>query len=706
MSQTSNKGKNNSLKGPVKRFSPVGRSKNAKKTSYGKTRIPPEEVLKTKSSRKANRYFILFIFIFSLILYGNTVLNKYSVDDNFVTGPKNELVNKGFAAIPKIFSSYYIDTKGNVGSQLSDYRPIVKMTFAIEYGLFKKLKPGVSHIINVLFYFWISILLFFILKRLLKNYNILFPFLITLLFMAHPVHTEVVASLKNRDELLSFLCGLGGLHFFLRYAEKKKIIYVIAALIVFITGYLCKESIIPFVALYPLVLYFFTDMKPKNFIWIFGLILLAGSLTYYIPHLFLPAPIHVNAFVENPLFMDKNLFIRTGTGMMTLLFYLRLLIFPHPLLFYYGYNMIPITGWGNIWVLISFILFLSLFIYAILKFREKHILSFAILYFFIAIAIYTNIVTPVVGIVGERFMFNASLGFIIALVYFIFMAFRTEPKSLTIEFSERAKIVVIIALLLIPCTAMTISRNRNWRNLYDLYSTDIKHLDKSFKANVEYAEFLSSWVYQDPTFQKNGAVNERLQLEIVTHFRRALKLYPDDYAALNDLATVYIRLTPKADSALGFLQKAIALRPELQSAWVNLAMVYHKENKLDSAILCYQKVLQINPGSMTAFFKIADLYFEKGDVGKAIHLNEDMINKYPDLDVPYFNIGYYFILSGDTTKAIKYFEDAAQRNPTYESCTNLSLIYKARGDFQRSEYYHGLAQEAEQRRNERINPGQ
>jgi tetratricopeptide (TPR) repeat protein len=136
-----------------------------------------------------------------------------------------------------------------------------------------------------------------------------------------------------------------------------------------------------------------------------------------------------------------------------------------------------------------------------------------------------------------------------------------------------------------------------------------------------------------------------------------------------------------------------------------MAMVCQKENKPDSAIMCYQKVLQINPESMTAFFKIADLYFEKGDMGKAIHMNEDIIKKYPELDIPYFNIGYYFILHGDTTEAIKYFENAAQRNPSYESCTNLSLIYKARGDIQRSEYYHGLAQEAEQRRNERANPG-
>ncbi len=452
------------------------------------------------------------------------------------------------------------------------------------------------------------------------------------------------------------------------------------------------------------MLYFFTDIKPKNFIWIFAAVLFVGLVAQFLPRVFLPKAIHVNSFNENPLFMEKIFWIRTGTGLITLLFYLRILIFPHPLLYYYGYNMIPITGWGNIWVILSFIIYLGIFIYAILKFREKHILSFAILYYFIAIAIYTNVIIPVPGIVAERFVFSASLGFIIALVYFIFLAFHTEPRSLTIEFSERAKIIVIIALLLIPCTAMTIRRNRDWRNLRDLYTTDIKYLVKSFKANTEYAEFLSGMVYKDPNYQQNGTVNERLQKMIITHFRRALKIYPNDYVTLNDLATVYINFSHKPDSALVFLKNAINLQPELQPAWVNMAMAYQKKNKIDSAIICYQKVLQINPKALTAYFKMANFYFEKGEVGRAMNMNEALMRKYPDLDVPYFNIGYYFIMQGDTTNAIKYWEQAAQRKATYEVCTDLSIMYKAKGDMERARYYYGLAEDAQQRRNAERNP--
>lgn len=670
-----------------------------------KSPVPPiKEIKKTDSSKKANRYFVLFFFACAIILYGNTVMNKFAVDDNFVTGPQNELVKKGFGAIPKIFTTFYVDTKGNVGSQQTDYRPIVKMTYAIEYGLWGGNKAGRSHLINVLLYFWISTLLFFILKRLLRDYNILFPFLITLLFMAHPVHTEVVASLKNRDELLSFLCALGTLHYFLRYIERGKIGYVIAGLVTFFIGYLCKSSILPFVAIYPLVFYFFTDLKPKKYLWIFGSLIVVGMMAYFIPRFFLPKAVHVYSFIENPLFLEKNLLIRAATGMTTLLFYLRILIFPYPLLYYYGYNMIPVTGWGNILVIISFILHLGLLIYALRNLKRKHILSFAILYYFIAISMYANIVTPVVGIVGERFVLNASLGFIIALVYFLFRIFKTEPKSLTIEFNERAKIVVIVFLILIPCTTMTIKRNREWRNLRDLYSFDIKYLDKSFKANVEYANFLKSMLYNDPNFQQNGSVNELLQQTIVGHFRAALRLYPNDYTTLNDLATVYINLSPKIDSGIIFLKKAIALRPDLQPSWVNLAMAYRKKNNLDSTIVCYQKVLQINPAELNAVFKMADAYFEKGQLGKAISLNEDVMKTYPNLDVPYFNIGYYFVMQGDTTTAIRYWEQAAQRNPRYEVCMNLSMLYKAKGDMEKANYYYGLAGEAQERNQHRNNP--
>lgn len=659
-----------------------------------------KELVPKTPTKKGNRYFILFFFLFSLALYGNTILNQWAVDDNYVTGPQNQLVKKGFAAIPEIFRTNYINEKGNIGSQVSDYRPIVKMTYAIEYGIWGQKKAGRSHIVNILLYFWLSTVLFFLLKRMLKNYNILFPFLITVLFMAHPIHTEVVASLKNRDEILALICALYTLKFFLNFAETRKVIHFIIALIIFFVGYLCKSSILPFLVIYPLVLYFFTDMKLKNLIYIFLGIFVAGALAYYGPRLFLQHGIRTNSFIENPLYIERSFWTRTGTGMLTLLFYLRLLIFPHPLVYYYGFNMLPITGWGNIWVILSFFIHTGLLIYAIRKFKEKNILSFAILFYFICISMYSNIVAPAVGIVAERFVFPASIGFCIALTYGIFKLFKTDPRSLTIEFNERAKILVIIFLILIPYTAKTISRNRDWRNLFDLYRSDIKHQGNSVKANIEYGEFLIGTIYKDPNFQKYGSVNEFKQQTIITHLKRAINLYPENYQVLNDLGTVYLNFNRKPDSAGFYLRKAIALRPELQPAWVNMGLYYRQKDLPDSAILCYNRIISMNPDELNAIFKMADIYYEKGEFAKAVSMNEDVMKKHPDLDIPYFNIGYYCILQRDTLHAVQYWEEAYKRRQTYEVSLNLANIYKAKGDMDKANFYYSSAMEASRNQKE------
>ncbi len=675
---------------PVKKPRKAGPKENpVPKVTTARIQKPP-----IYASAKANRYFVLFLFVWAAILYGNTVLNKYSVDDEFVTN--NPQVAKGLKALPEIFSTFYVNQQGNVGSNVSDYRPIVKATYALEYQLWGQ-KPGVSHGINMLIYWLLSVFLFFLLKRLLKDYNILFPFLITLVFMSHPVHTEVVASLKNRDEMLSFLCGIGAMWFILDYADTRKFRYLVYAFMVFVIGFLCKTSIVPFLALYPLVLWFFTDFPPKKYVPVVLIIAVAALAAMYVPRFFLPHVDRVNHYIENPLYFEKGLWIRLGTGFSALLFYLRILIYPHPLLFYYGFDMIPVVGMGSIMALLSFAIHAGLFIYAILKLRSKDILSFAILWYLISISMYSNIVALAVGIVAERFVFTASLGFSMALVFIIFRIFRTNPKSLTIEIDSRMKILAVVILLLIPSTVLTITRNRQWRNLFTLYQSDIKYLERSVMANIQYGGYLMRSVYTDSNFLQYGTVNEFKQQVIISHFRQALKIYPDNYQALNDLGTVYLFMTSKPDSAIYFLKKATDLDPGLQPAWVNLGMAYRKMAEYDKAIECYTHLLQVNPNNLKAIFALADVYNDMGDFNRALKMNEDVMKVYPQLEMPYINIGNYYILKADTAMAVNYWEQAAAKNPSAELCYQLAFMYKVHGDQKKAAYYNNLADELNRR---------
>jgi protein O-mannosyl-transferase len=460
-----------------KKQDPPGKKQSSKKTVYSKN----VNVIPAGSNR-ANRYFIVSFFLFAFLLYGNTIFNTHGGDDNLVT--KNPAARQGFKAIPQIFSQGCFSQQGNVDSSAASYRPVAKVTYAIEYQLWGD-KPGVSHAVNILLYWALSVLLFFILKRLFDNYNILVPFLITVMFMAHPVHTEVVASLKNRDELLAFICGMGSLWWMLDYAEKGKIRYLILAVLVFFTGYLCKSSILPFLFLIPLVMHFFNRLEVKMilpmFLTLFAVILIAQ----FGPRLFLPPLQHTSFFIENPLFFEKSIWIRLGTSFVSLLFYLRILIYPYPLLHYYGVDMIPVVSLANIWALLSLLIHARLFVFALAQFRKKHILSFAILWYLMAIAMYSNVVFPVDGMVEERCVFNASLGFCLAVVFYIFKIFKTDPKSLTIEMDARLKILSVMIFLLIPYTVLTVSRNRDWGNLkspdrgVEHHSTEVPHFAMS-----------------------------------------------------------------------------------------------------------------------------------------------------------------------------------------------------------------------------------
>jgi len=431
----------------------MGRAEQRKSHKKSHPQEKKVQITKGMSDEKANRIFVFLIFLFVIILYGNTYRNKYALDDHLVSYP-NQQIAQGFSAIPDIFTTRYAVEEGlNYG-----YRPIVKTTFAIEYGIFKRWRPGVSHILNFLLYALSGYLLYCLLKHLFKDAKLLFPFLITLIFLAHPIHSEVVNSLKNRDEILSLLFSLAMLLSILRYIDTHKIYHIILGLIYFILAIFSKQSAGVFILVVPLVLYFYTDVKTRTILYLFvgGAIILIASLK--LPSIFLDGIVRPTEYWENPLFTEERLGVKISTGLYILLYYLKLLILPYPLRFYYGFDVIPMVGPLNIWVILSFLFHAGIFIYAIYKIKNKNILSFVILLYLFSIAAYSNILFPTPGIVAERFVYPASIAFCIALIYLIYRIFSADPLSKEISKPSRSQIIIVVTLILIPFSIITIMR--------------------------------------------------------------------------------------------------------------------------------------------------------------------------------------------------------------------------------------------------------
>ncbi|MFK7981868.1 MAG: glycosyltransferase family 39 protein, partial [Saprospiraceae bacterium] len=209
---------------------------------------------------KNTRLHKWLIFIVAFLLYGNTLTHEYTQDDAIVIYD-NMFTTKGFSGIPGIlkYDTFYGFFKVEGKDKLvagGRYRPLTLVMFAAEYALFGE-SPFIGHLGNVLLYGLLGIVLYLLLIKLFRARGDLpsgelLALLTTLFFMAHPIHTEVVANIKGRDEIMTLLGSLAALLFSLKaYQEEKNWLNIIAGLIFFL-GLMAKENAITFLAVVPL----------------------------------------------------------------------------------------------------------------------------------------------------------------------------------------------------------------------------------------------------------------------------------------------------------------------------------------------------------------------------------------------------------------------------------------------------------------------
>ena len=172
--------------------------------SQSRNTIPDRNITPSRNFIPKERLEFICALIIALsgfFLYLNTIFNDYAVDDLAVI-QENRFTKQGVAGIPILLRTFYWEGYWNNNSGI--YRPLSMVTFALEWQFFPD-NPHAGHVTNIILYAITGFLLFKVLRRLMPEQNILFPFFVSLVFIAHPVHTEVVANIKSRDEILCLL---------------------------------------------------------------------------------------------------------------------------------------------------------------------------------------------------------------------------------------------------------------------------------------------------------------------------------------------------------------------------------------------------------------------------------------------------------------------------------------------------------------------
>ncbi|MEO8761528.1 MAG: DUF1736 domain-containing protein [Bacteroidia bacterium] len=620
---------------------------------------------------KFNRQILFIIFVFTMLLYSNSIKNNYALDDNYVTvtnvnEPGNSRVSKGIRGIPNLFKTHYVED----GEQSYEYRPLVLTTFAIEYQFFGS-NPHVSHFISVLLYAFSCMLLFTILAKLFKNYTIIFPLLITFLFIIHPIHTEVVDNVKCRDELLSFLFGLCATHFFLKSLESKHKhwLFISLMLLFLLLGLLCKQTSILFFGLILLIAYFFSSVNLKKLIWIACLFF----ITYMSYNLFKEVMVNdvkiIREFVffENPLYYEHSFLTRIPVVFYTAGYYLKLLVFPYPLCCYYGYNVIPMANWSSITVWFSVIFYLSIGMYALVKLPKKTTLSFGIIVFFIGIFPFVNLIMPVVGIVGERFIYFASLGFCIITARLLCGFFKINITNTSKLPFLPSSFKLSLSCILLLGSYLTLARNADWKDELTLFRNDVAHFQNSSHLHYILGNKLYDKIYNTP----NGAKKNELIAECKFHYKQAseflqegIQKYPTDFTSLNNIGMIYMKIFDDAPAAWPYFKKAMALNPKERMIQFNVAFCCEKRNLPDSAILFYEKAIATNTSYVHVYLNLHELYLKKHAFIQAINCDKKGIIQIPNYTKLYINLGNALMLNKDTVDAVTQYIKAVDSEPT------------------------------------------
>jgi len=678
---------------------------------------------------KQNRGLVYAVFlIFGFVLYGNTISHDYALDDAIVI-TQNVFTQQGIQGVDEIFKydsfvGFWMNSyPGRNAEQIQAekklvaggrYRPFSIATFAIEKSIFGD-NPAVHHVINILIYILTAILLYQVLVVLFPLGNsrkiLNFPFLAVLLFMAHPIHTEAVANIKGRDELLSLLGALLAAWAYFKYLDKQAVKYLVIAFFAMFFGLLSKEITITWLAVIPVGAWFFKEKNLKKHFTPFVCIVIPTLIFLLIRKSVLGWGIGESQIAQelmNNPFLAAEGSERIGTILLTLFLYLRLLVFPHPLTYdYYPYH-IPLTGLDSFIPIVMIFLYTGMFIlmlYVIYRnamqtasFRLR-IVGFVMILYLAPLSVVSNLFFPVGVFMAERFVYFSSIGFVLLLAWGLFDAI---PKRFPAQWVKSFGLILLFVIVGLY-SGKTIARNTAWENDFVLFTTDVKTSVNSAKANTtaggkllerakllnnskskdynpqladEYVDLAIKYLnraieihpsYVDPMlllgnahYQKNRNIADAVKC-----YAEILKIRPYHELAVKNTRLILPQVvglfangkpqnTP--DEIIAACEKFDAVKPGVPEVYRIMGLMYARyKNDFEAAIPYYKKTLEINPNDADAWKDLGVIYGQSNDFEHALQAFKKVVEISPNDAQAMFNIAVTYQNLGDVDAANQWF---------------------------------------------------
>lgn len=536
------------------------------------------------TSRRAKAACGIFLLAVTWAVFGQTISHQFvNYDDQtYVYG--NPVVSQGLT-LSGLAAAFTHTVSHN-------WQPLTVISHMLDcqfYGL----HPGGHHFTSILLHGIAAVLLFLLLCDLTGAAG---PSLLAAaLFVVHPLRAESVAWIAERKDVLSGLLFMLTLGAYVRYVRKPSASRYLVIVLTFALGLMSKPMLVtvPFVLLlldyWPLrrfessagtwkkdtgLTHLLREKVP-----LFALSLVSVSLTLFTQR-------GATRSVE-----EIPITLRTGNAVVSLVAYLRDMIWPARLAAFYPF---PRNG-PPVWELILCLcLVVTITVVMISAGRERRYLITGWLWYLVMLA-------PVIGIVqvglqarADRYTYLPQIGLYFALAFLA----ADLAKSRKLRRLTAGGAFILIILLAWRARAEV----SGWRDSESLWTHAIKSTSENDVAESGLADALLA----------RGKIDEA-----IVHARKAAGYRPNSVEALNNLGVAYSR-KGQFEEAIAQLEKVIPLDPARPNVHYNLATALLQSGRTDEAISHFEKELELQPQYAQARNDLGIALSQKGDLGEGI----------------------------------------------------------------------------------------
>jgi hypothetical protein len=332
------------------------------------------------TNKKTKDYFaFIALAVLVILFYGNTLRNGFIYDD-FQQVVENDYVHS-LKYLPKVVTGcIWEHAFGGCKGRAIYYRPVQSLSYLLTYQISSK--AWFFHLVNLLYFFLVVVLVFVLAKMLTENF--VFAFIVSLLFLVHPINAEVVNWIAAVPELTLAIFALAATIFYIKFRQTGDFKKFLLAAVFYFLAILSKEPGIFLPIIFFLIDWrlfnidfeeFFQWREIKNYFILFFLAVLYMAMRISVLGGGLIQEGH------SP-YSPFSLVERIYTFFYLLFEYLRNVIFPYPRVFFFHFvknsNLFSLPFLGFFLV--------GLFFFALVFYfykKHKNLLVFSLLWFFL-----------------------------------------------------------------------------------------------------------------------------------------------------------------------------------------------------------------------------------------------------------------------------------------------------------------------------------